>query len=165
MTDDQREAGCQLVLTEAAALDQQDFDSWLDLFTDDAVYWVPAWIDGKQQTSDPERELSLVYYRGKEHLRDRVDRLRSGTSPVSRTLPRVSHLVSSLQAVDETPDTLIIRSSFATFAFYPRTDSSAVHFGQYEHTLVRSATHWRIARKLIRLANDVIPTVLDINAL
>ncbi len=84
------------IYREARMLDEQRFEEWLDLFVEDVLYWMPAWKDDTTLSSDPDRELSLVYYRGKQNLRDRVDRLRSGLSPVSRILPRVVHSVTNV---------------------------------------------------------------------
>ena len=158
-------AGAQeLLFREAHLLDARDFGGWLDLFTEDALYWMPAWRDDGTLTQDPDRELSLIYYRGKDNLRDRVDRLTSGLSPVSKILPRVVHLIGNvlLDGEDEEP---VVRSSFATHAYAPRSDRVTTHFGHYEHAFRYCDGKWLISRKVIRLANDLIPTVLDVNAI
>jgi len=51
-----------LLYREALLLDRGDWDEWLQLFTDDAVFWMPAWRDELTPTADPDRELSLIYY-------------------------------------------------------------------------------------------------------
>ncbi|WEK46330.1 MAG: aromatic-ring-hydroxylating dioxygenase subunit beta [Candidatus Andeanibacterium colombiense] len=154
-----------VVFLEARLLDEQRFEEWLELFVEDVLYWMPAWKDDTALSSDPDRELSLVYYRGKENLKDRVDRLRSGLSPVSRLLPRVVHSVTNVMVDEAGHDEGTVFSSFVSHAYAPRTDRVSLHFGQYEHGLVRIGGEWRIARKIIRLANDLIPTVLDVNAI
>jgi 3-phenylpropionate/cinnamic acid dioxygenase small subunit len=154
-----------LIFREARLLDRQDFNAWLDLYTEDVLFWMPAWRDDGMQTEDPDRELSLIYYQGKDNLRDRVDRLTSGLSPVSKTLPRVTHLVSNVEIMDGDEDETRIMSAFVTHAYDPRTDQVRTHFGHYEHGLRRESDDWRIASKIVRLANDLIPTVLDINAI
>jgi len=154
-----------VIFREARLLDEQRFAEWLDLYVEDALYWMPAWKDEFTLSSDPETELSLVYYHGKDNLRDRVDRLQSGLSPVSRILPRVVHSVTNVMVDAADGDTATVFSSFVTHSFAPRTDRVATHFGQYEHGLTRVDGEWRIARKVIRLANDLIPTVLDVNAI
>jgi 3-phenylpropionate/cinnamic acid dioxygenase small subunit len=155
----------EVIFREARMLDEQRFEEWLDLFTEDALYWMPAWKDEFTLSSDPDTELSLVYYQGRDNLRDRVERLRSGLSPVSRLLPRVVHSITNVivDAADE--ENATVTSSFVNHSYAPRTDRVSTHFGQYEHGLVNVVGEWRIARKIIRLANDVIPTVLDVNAI
>jgi benzoate/toluate 1,2-dioxygenase beta subunit len=63
---------------EALHLDRLDFDPWLALYTPDCLFWMPAWRDDGTQTGDPDRELSLIFYRGRRNLEDRVQRIRSG---------------------------------------------------------------------------------------
>jgi 3-phenylpropionate/cinnamic acid dioxygenase small subunit len=155
----------EVIFREARFLDEQRFEEWLELYIDDAIYWMPAWKDERTLSSDPDTELSLVYYRGKDNLRDRVERLRSGLSPVSKILPRVVHSVTNVLVDEAGADSGTVFSSFVSHAYSPRTDRVAVHFGQYEHGLTRIDGEWRIARKVIRLANDLIPTVLDVNAI
>ena len=41
---------------EARLLDNRQFEEWMDLFTDDALYWVPAGRDD----IDPSRHVSIV---------------------------------------------------------------------------------------------------------
>jgi 3-phenylpropionate/cinnamic acid dioxygenase small subunit len=154
-----------IIYREAWLLDHQDFKGWLNLYAEDVLFWMPAWRDNNTLTQDPDRELSLIYYRGKDNLRDRVDRLTSGMSPVSRTLPRVVHLITNVMVAEVSETAATVQSSFATHAFAPRTDRVTTHFGHYEHDLRRHDAGWLISRKFVRLANDLIPTVLDINAI
>ena len=159
-------ADAQAVITrEARLLDEQDFTGWLALYTEDALYWMPAWRDDNTQTDDPDRELSLIFYRGRSNLRDRVTRLTSGLSPVSRTLPRVVHILGSVELAGIDGDESIVHSSFVTHAYDPRSDRLSHHFGRYRHGLRLVDGEWRIASKIIRLANDLVPTVLDVNAI
>jgi len=155
----------QLLFSEARLLDEQEFTAWLEMYSEGAVYWMPAWRENNTLSEDPDRELSLIYYQGKENLRDRVDRLRSGLSPVSKTLPRVVHLISNVMLSHASEDRATVKSSFVVHAYSLRTDRVTSHFGQYEHDFQQVHGSWLIGRKIIRLANDLIPTVLDINAI
>src|SRR5690349_19962668 len=87
---------------EALLLDRGDFDAWLNLYTTDCVFWMPAWRDDGTQTEDPDRELSLIYYRGRRNLEDRIQRIRSQLSIASKVMPRVSHMIGNVlpQVVD-----------------------------------------------------------------
>ena len=75
-----RGAACDLLYREALFLDTQRWDEWLDLYTSDCEYWVPAWKSAHQVTEDPKREISLIYYASRAGLEDRVWRVRSGRS-------------------------------------------------------------------------------------
>jgi len=147
---------------EALLLDEGDYDAWLDLFTHDAVFWMPAWRNESEQTDDPDRELSLIYYQGRSNLEDRVKRIRSGLSVASKVRLRVMHAISNVMVTAQAQDTATVSSCFIVNLVDVRAGRTHAFFGRYEHELVETAEGWRISRKLIRLLNDVVPTLLDI---
>ena len=151
----------ELLSREAMLLDTGDWDGWLELYVEDAVFWMPAWRDETNPTADPDSELSLIYYQGRQNLADRVWRARSGLSVASAPRPRVVHSVTNVLvlAADETEAKL--SASFAVHLYDVRAERTHVFFGRYEHKLRREAGGWRIAAKKILLLNDVIPTVVD----
>ncbi len=151
-----------ILFREALLLDRRDFDAWLDLYTVDCLFWMPAWRDDGTQTEDPDRELSLIFYRGRRNLEDRVLRIRSGWSIASAVMPRVAHMIGNVltEAVDETR--MRLESSFIVNVHDVRTNRSHAYFGRYEHELRLEDGAWKISQKIIRLMNDVVPTMLDI---
>ena len=80
---------------EAALLDDGRFEEWVDLFTDDAVYWLP--IDTTRR--EPRGGLNLIYD-DRARLGDRLSLLRSGFSHTEEPPSRTSHLVGSVRVVD-----------------------------------------------------------------
>jgi benzoate/toluate 1,2-dioxygenase subunit beta len=146
-----------LLTREALHLDRGEWDEWLALYTEDAVFWMPAWRDELNPTEDPDSELSLIYYRGHRNLEDRVWRARSGLSVASAPRPRVVHQVTNI-LVEEGHR---VAASFATHLFDKRAARTHVFFGRYEYSLVHSGEGWRIGAKKILLLNDTIPTVVD----
>lgn len=147
---------------EALLLDRFDFDPWLELFTPDCLFWMPAWRDDGTQTDDPDRELSLIYYRGRLNLEDRVERIRSSFSVASRVMPRVSHMIGGVLAEAAGEGIMRLDSSFIVNVHDVRTSRTHAYFGRYEHELRLDGGDWRISRKIIRLMNDVVPTLLDV---
>jgi len=162
MSLDPHEAA-ELLYREALLLDRGEWDAWLELYLPDALFWMPAWRDETSPTEDPDRELSLIYYRGRRSLEDRVWRARSGLSIASAPRPRVVHAVTNVLvtagagAAEEAQTT----ASFTVHLRDVRAERSHVFFGRYEHDLRRVDGSWRIAAKKILLLNDVIPTVID----
>jgi 3-phenylpropionate/cinnamic acid dioxygenase small subunit len=148
-----------LLSREALHLDRGEWDEWLALYTEDAMFWMPAWRDELNPTEDPDRELSLIYYKGRRNLEDRVWRARSGLSVASTPHPRVVHQVTNILVEDGNK----VAASFATHQFDKRAARSHTFFGRYEYQLVRTAEAgaWKIAAKKILLLNDTIPTVVD----
>lgn len=160
MSPDQALAtGSALLYRQGRLLDERRWQDWLDLFTEDCQYWVPAWVSEQRQTEDPDREVSLIYYDLRSRLADRVWRVQSGTSVASDPMPRTCHAVSNVQ-VDAAGDERI--ELFACFRvdYHWRARSDAF-FGHYQHTLRREGDAWRIARQKISVLNDYIPTLLD----
>jgi benzoate/toluate 1,2-dioxygenase subunit beta len=155
-------AAAALLYREALLLDRFDFDPWLDLYTPDCVFWMPAWRDDGTQTEDPDRELSLIYYRGRRNLEDRVKRIRSGFSVASVVMPRVSHMIGNVlgQLVGESA--MRVDASFIVNVHDVRVNRTHAYFGRYEYDLVRQDGGWKIGRKVIRLMNDTVPTMLDV---
>lgn len=151
-----------LLYREALLLDRMDFDAWLDLYTADCLFWMPAWRDDGTQTDDPERELSLIYYRGRRNLEDRIQRIRSGFSVASAVMPRVAHMVGNVLAEPVDDTRMRLDSSFIVHVHDVRTNRSHAYFGRYEHELRLEGGAWKISRKVIRLMNDVVPTMLDV---
>ena len=144
---------------EALLLDRGDWDAWLALYTEDAIFWMPAWRDELNPTEDPDRELSLIYYKGRRNLEDRVWRARSGLSVASTPRPRVVHQVTNILVEGDDR----VAASFSTHQFDKRAERTHTFFGRYEYRLVRTAEDgdWKIALKKILLLNDTIPTVVD----
>jgi 3-phenylpropionate/cinnamic acid dioxygenase small subunit len=143
---------------ESLLLDTKDWDAWLDLYQTTAEYWVPAWTDAGELTSDPKTQVSLVYYANRSGLEDRVYRLRSGKSAAGNLEARTSHLshLVDVVAVDETVNA---RANWQVNALL---DGEAVNFfGWAEYELVVFGNSWKIKRKKTALLNDRPDTVLD----
>lgn len=156
-----QQAARDLVAREALVLDEKDWDSWLDLYTEDAVFWVPAWRSETELTSDPDRELSLMYLDGRRFLAERVQRVRSGRSIASTPAPRTVHLVtgSIVDALGE--DSVRVRSAWLTQVVDHRSGDVTHYAGRYEHTLVDSERGYRISRKTIAIVNDQLVSQVD----
>jgi 3-phenylpropionate/cinnamic acid dioxygenase small subunit len=160
MDPDLRQAAIDLVDREGLLLDDKDWDAWLDLYAEDAEYWIPAWDDEATLTRDPNRELSLIYYPSRAGLEDRVFRIRTELSLASHPLPRTVHMTSN-HRVEEDPDGQIrVRSNWATHSY--RLEKAHSFFGTQDHLLRRAGARLRIQRRKIIVANDRIPNVLDV---
>jgi 3-phenylpropionate/cinnamic acid dioxygenase small subunit len=155
---------CRFLYHEAALLDARQFEDWLDLFTEDAIYWVPAWNDDGSLTTNPQSEVSLIYYDSKARLGERVWRIRSGMSAASNPLPRTTHLVTNIQVENATIAQPLIKVSNAWQAnsFSLTTQETTCFFG-YTHSILRQeGGQLRIKEKKIVVANDLIQGLMDI---
>ncbi len=157
------EAGRELLAREAAYLDERRWDDWLALFTEDCEYWVPTWRSEEVLTSDPQAELSHIYYAGRAGLEDRIVRIRSGKSPASTPMPRTAHIVGNVLLTGREDDrTMRLRSTWVCHVFKVRTHECHAFFGHADWELRSREERWLIAKKKTVLANDVVPTMLDV---
>jgi 3-phenylpropionate/cinnamic acid dioxygenase small subunit len=166
----------QFLYAEALALDERRWDDWLELYSENCEYWVPAWKSEDEQTSNPRRELSLIYYAHRAGLEDRVWRVKSGRSVASAVLPRTQHLISNPRIVpaddrafhgsqDVHTQAVHMACEWTTHQYQPKDHTVQMFFGRYRQTLVQEGGSWRIARKRIVLLNDYLPSKIDFYSL
>ena len=155
----------ELLFREAALLDARDWDAWLALYDEKCVYWVPAWKSEDLPTQDPQSETSLIYYDARSGLEDRVWRVRARTSSASRLLPRTQHQITNVRVNMPAPDRMLVDYQWCVNQYEHKIHAAQVFFGRAEATLVERGGEWRIARKMILLLNDYIPTKLDFYSL
>jgi len=151
----------EILSREGYYLDDRDWDNWIDLYTEDVVYWVPAWRDEIHETSDPDREISQIYHDNRRGLEERIMRVRSGLSVTAMPLPRTTHFTSNILAAAAGNGSIEVRASWMVQVYQPRTAHHYTNFGDYELTLVERGGGWRIAAKIIHLKNDLIPALID----
>ena len=149
-----------MLYEEAAALDEKRWDDWLALFSEDVIYWVPAWDSEHEQTKDPDSEISFVYYNSRSGLEDRIFRLRLNQSSASIPLPRTNHLITNIRTSQRSDGNCEVKANWQTNSYRFRKSTS--FYGFYEYLLRPNGAAWLIARKKIVVLNDEIPTVLDI---
>ena len=159
-------AARDLVLREAAYIDQRRWVEWIALFTWDCEYWIPAWKADGTLASDPNAELSHLYYANRGGLEDRIARIESGRSPASHPPPRTTHIIGNLWSIDAAAeDRIAAATSWVSHVFFPLLHQSHAFFGQTEYVLLKQDDAWRIHRKKVVLQNDYIETALDIYCL
>ena len=73
-------------------MDENAYDEWLSLWTDDALYWVPC----NRDDSDPAREISAIYD-DRARLQGRIDRLKSGVAYAQDPKSRMRRLISNIE--------------------------------------------------------------------
>ncbi len=157
-----REAVIELLLEEADAIDQRRWDDWLELYEEDAVYYAPAWEGDDDLTSDPHREISLIYCGNRQRLADRVWRIRSNLSSSLTRMPRTCHLVTNIRVATSHPDGVAVTANFHTNTFKHEEKESTAFFGRYQYQLKRQGEKLTIQQKKIIVYNDIIPRQMDI---
>ena len=145
---------------EARALDERRWNDWLAFYAEDVEFWMPAWDDDDTLTTDPNNEVSLIYYACKQGLEDRVFRIETERS--SATIPdtRTGHAISNVEVLSREEGEIRVRFNWTTHSF--RYDLVDTYFGTSEYTLDVRGSQPLITRKYVVLKNDHIHHVLDI---
>jgi benzoate/toluate 1,2-dioxygenase subunit beta len=151
----------QFLYAEARMLDDRDFEGWLECYAPDAEYWMPAWDDDDTLVTDPQREISLIWYGNRGGLEDRVFRIRTDrSSATSLPEPRTGHNITNVEILSQEGDTANVR--FNWFTLYYRYETVDTYFGTSFYTLDISGSRPLIKYKKVILKNDYIHHVVDI---
>lgn len=150
-----------LLSREARYIDRRLWDDWLELFTPDAIFWMPAWKDEQTLTDDPDREVSMIYYQGRVRLGERVWRARSGLSVASQPLQRTMHTVSNIIVDRHDDEAVHVGANWSCHVYEPRTKAQHVFFGYYDYVLAGTPEGVKIASKKVTLLNDHLPLTVD----
>ena len=151
----------QFLYREARFLDDKEWEKWLALYAPDVEFWMPSWDDDDQLVTDPQTEISLIWYGNKGGLEDRVFRINTErSSATSLPEPRTSHNITNVEILDQTASDCRLRFNWVTYSYrYKTTD---IYFGTSFYTLDISGPEPMIKKKKVVLKNDYIHHVIDI---
>jgi benzoate/toluate 1,2-dioxygenase subunit beta len=149
-----------LVYREAMLLDRRRWDDWIDLYTEDAMYWVPAWANEEDTTNDPDTQLNLIYLRNRGGLEDRVFRIETRDSYASYPLDRTVHAVSNV-LIEKTDGDEIEATANCLVHSYGKK-GSLTRGGMYDFTLTRINGELKISRKKIVFIDDRLEGPIDV---
>lgn len=135
---------------EARFADESRYDEWLALWTDDALYWIPA----NEDDYDPEDHVSIVYA-DHERLQDRIDRLKSGGAWAQEPRSRLRRVISNVELEDAAGNEVTVRSNFVLGEL--RRGRQTVYFGHQIHRLRATDRGLRMAYKKVLLVNNDEP--------
>jgi 3-phenylpropionate/cinnamic acid dioxygenase small subunit len=136
------------VYAEARMLDEQRFEDWLGLFTDDAYYWMPLAPD--QQ--DAKLHSSLMY-EDKLLLRVRVERLAGARTFSQQPRSRSHHLLQQPVVEHADRDAGLYKVRTAFHYVETRLDQQQLYAGWATHELVTQGDVLRIRLKRVDLVN------------
>ncbi|QGP78173.1 benzoate 1,2-dioxygenase small subunit [Sphingobium sp. CAP-1] len=151
---------CAFLYREARLLDDRDFDEWLTCYAEQCEYWMPAWTDDDALTTDPHREISLIYYGNRKGLEDRVYRLNTERSSASTPEARTSHFIANVEVLATRENSIDLRYNWHTLSH--RYQQTAQFFGTSFLTLDIGGETPAILKKKIVLKDDYIHQVIDI---
>lgn len=137
------------VLDEAALLDAGHYEAWLNLFEDDARYWMPL---APGQT-DPLLHNSLMY-EDKLLLQIRIERLAGARTYSQQPKTRCHHLLQQprVELLDNDAGQYRLRTAFHYME--TRADQQWLYAGWASHHLVRREGSLKIRLKRVDLVNS-----------
>jgi 3-phenylpropionate/cinnamic acid dioxygenase small subunit len=154
----------EFLYREAELLDARQYEAWLDLFTEDARYWMPMRRNVPHDETEREftREgLDVNWFdEGKDTLTRRVQQIRTGIHWAEEPPSRICHMVSNVQILRASPDgaapeEVAVKCRFLVYRNRVETETDLL-VGKREDVLRRADGGWRIARRLIVLDQNVL---------
>ena len=149
-----------LLYREACHLDRREWEAWLALYAEDAVFWAPALAGEEGFSEDPDNDVSLIYL-DRAGLEARIFRIEGGDSFASAPLPHTAHLVSNVRAVRAGDAEIEVSAAWLVNSFR-RTDPPILRAGRYAYALRRDGEGLTIARKTVFVLDDRIVGPIDI---
>jgi len=136
----------QFLFHEARLLDTQQLEAWLELFTDDATYWVPLEKDQREPF-----ETSSIIHDDRTLLELRVKQARHPRAHARLPLARTVHQVSNVM-FEEQNNELKVHSTLQVVEF--RNDKQRVYGALVEHRLRGTNGSFKIAHKRVDLVSS-----------
>jgi 3-phenylpropionate/cinnamic acid dioxygenase small subunit len=136
------------VVREARLIDQQRFDEWLDMYADDAFYWMPLELN----QTDPRLTCSLMY-EDKLLLSIRVERLKGARTFSQKPKSRCHHVLQTPQvdSRDAAKNTYVTWT--AMHYIETRLDEQTLYAAWTTHHLCVESGKLKIRLKRIDLIN------------
>lgn len=131
---------------EARLLDEKRFDEWYELFSDDALYWMPLIRDqpiGEAHTS--------LFYEDKLLLKVRIERLRHPNAFSQQQPSYCQHVLQQPMVVESGADQCVLRTPFIYVE--AQFDQQFILAGTVFHHLRGNEQGWKIQVKRIELLN------------
>jgi len=137
----------ELLFHEASLLDRGRLDEWLELYTDDATYWIPLQAD----QSDPLTTSSIVYD-DRRLMEARVRQFQHPRAHARVPAPRTVHQVGNVRVLEVDGRDTRVGSTLVLVEY--RRERQRVWGAVVEHRLRRTAQGLRIAAKRVDLVNS-----------
>jgi 3-phenylpropionate/cinnamic acid dioxygenase small subunit len=136
----------QFLYRQSDFLDRKLWQEWIDLFTDDGVYWVPADPAHKHWDGVPS-----IFAEDKNLMNVRMKRVLHPDAWSQRPLWETNHVVSNVMIEKESDNELQVRSRFHMMEL--RRDDVRHFAGSYSHHLVKNKGGYRIKLQRVDMTN------------
>jgi p-cumate 2,3-dioxygenase subunit beta len=135
---------------EAALLDEWRLEEWLDLFTIDCLYEIPA---PDRPDEDPAETFALIHDH-RPMLEQRVIRLKKPTAHAEFPHSRTRRLINNVRILSREGDELTVTANFAVFRV--RNGIEVTYVGRYHYLLIITDDGLQIRHRKAILDQDVL---------
>ena len=143
---------------EAWLLDERKLKDWLDLFTDDVLYFIPRRKNVLRREAHrevtPLGDLALIED-DRRYLEMRVARLDTGMAWGEDPPSRTRHLIGNLTAEPQSGGEVKAKTAFLVYRSHLETDHQLLA-GSREDLLRKVDGAWKIAKRTILLDANVL---------
>lgn len=140
----------QFLYREARYADASDYEAWEDLWTDDAIYWIPAGGDD----IDPTKTMSIVFD-NRSRIATRVKQFGTGKRHAQAPPSRVARIIGNVELLDtdpEYPEDIVVA---ATFQILESRERGMTHWaGHYRYRLRHVDGELKMAYKKVMLVDN-----------
>jgi benzoate/toluate 1,2-dioxygenase subunit beta len=145
----------RFLYTEARLADESDYDGWEALWTEDAIYWVPA----GRPDADPQREVSVIFD-NRSRIATRLNQLRTGKRYAQSPASNLRRLISNAEILGRTGNgDTEVGANFLLLE--SRARGLQLWGGRTTYRLRRTEAGLRLAYKKVTLVNldEPLPTL------
>ncbi|QZT59985.1 aromatic-ring-hydroxylating dioxygenase subunit beta [Mycolicibacterium austroafricanum] len=145
----------QFLYREARYADENDYDAWEALWTDDALYWVPA----GGADIDPLRQMSIIYD-NRSRISTRLKQVRTGRRYAQAPASNLRRLISNIEHLGGRPNggggvDLEVGANFLVVE--SRARGNQLWGGRTTYRLRREGDELRLAYKKVVLVDNEKP--------
>lgn len=140
----------QFLYHEARLQDEHRFQDWEALWTDDAVYWLPA----NGENTDPERDMSILYD-NRSRISLRIRQFLTGKRYSQMPVSRLRRVIGNIEVLGDEPNGTRITANMLLYESHRR--GQLMWAARNEYLLRQVDGQWRLAFKKVALVNNDAP--------
>jgi len=155
LSDAEYKAVVEFVYTEARLADESRYEEWEALWTDDAIYWIPATLSDE---ADPNRQLSHLYD-NRARLATRLKMLKSGLRYSQVPVSPMRRVVSNLEVEKTEAGEFVVGANFMLVELAVQAGAAETHIwaGRTIQRLRQVEGALKMAYKKVLLINAAEP--------
>jgi benzoate/toluate 1,2-dioxygenase beta subunit len=132
---------------ESRLADEHRYEDWEALWTDEALYWVPA--NGDE--TDPTKQMSIIFD-NRARIATRIKQFQTGKRHSQMPPSRVRHMVSNVELLQSDDEQALVGSNF--LAIESRERGVQLWAGRAEHRLRVVEGELKMASKKVMLVDN-----------